>query len=331
MRLDRLLQMVVMLVNRKRVKAQELAEYFGVSVRTVYRDAETISLAGIPVVTYQGLNGGLGIAEGYRLDRTVMSEEELASVMIALKSVSSSIKDAHSEAVQEKIRAVVPESQASRFKERTDSVRIDFGPWGHRPGLMNDVELLKKAIGDKRKVCFIYCNAKGENEARTVEPYTLVLKNSHWYLYAYCLLRGGFRFFKLSRMRETEVLAEAFLKRDINLDELPWEQEWQKPSSTVPLLLRFPKELRPLLEDWFGVEQIKDCLSDSGFNSTHPSPGSSGFLLVQATFPEDEWLYGYLLSFGSKLEILEPERVRERVRTMAEQVVALYSKPVPKT
>lgn len=315
MRMDRLLNMVVLLVNRKRVRAKDLAEHFGVTVRTVYRDIDTICQAGIPVVSYPGLNGGLGIAEGYRLDRTVLSEEELASVMVALRSVSSSYEDAHAAAVQEKIRAVVTEGQAERFRERTESIRIDFSPWGSHPRLKEDVELLKSAIESKHTVRFQYCSVKGEMLSREAEPYTLVLKNNHWYLYGYCLLRQEFRMFKLSRMGELERLDKTFRRREVDADELPWERERrQMPTRYAAMVLRFPVELRLLVDDWFGREQAV------------PEPGREDrFLLVRATWPEDEWLYGFLLSLGDRMEIVEPLRLREHIRHLAERIVRMYS------
>lgn len=314
MRMDRLLNMVVLLVNRKRIKAKELAEHFGISVRTVYRDVDTICQAGIPVITYPGLNGGLGIAEGYRLDRTVLSEEELASVMVALKSVSTSLGDTHTTAVQQKIQAVITDRQAERFRERTESIRVDFSPWGSDPRLKGDVEALKEAIESKRCARFIYCNAKGERMPRQVEPYTLVLKNRSWYLYAYCLTRVDFRFFKLARIRELQLLEDSFVRRDINLDELPWEQEW-RGADRISLVLRFRSAIRPLVEDWFGVEQVEDAVDTTG----------EDFLIVRTEMPEDEWLNGFLLSFGDRMEILEPAHFRQKLKNYAERVVALYS------
>lgn len=343
-----MLQMAVMLVNRRRIKAKELAEFFGVSVRTIYRDAETISLAGIPIVAYPGLHGGLGIAEGYRMDRTVLSEEELAGMMLALQTVSGSLRDTRTEAAQEKLKALVTGVQAERFRDQMDSVRIDFGPWAHASALKAGVELLKAAIAAREIVGFTYCNARGETVFRNAEPYTLVLKNNHWYLYAFCLLKEEFRLFKVNRMRELAGTGQYFVKRELQLDEPPpWEQEWMSPARTVSLVLRFSREVRVLVEDWFGVDQVleempeaKETLEgESGFQERRQrdagleaadkesgSPASApGWLYVQVTLPEDDWLYSYLLSFGSRLEIVRPERVRQRVRSMAEEVAALYS------
>jgi predicted DNA-binding transcriptional regulator YafY len=333
--------MVIMLVNHRRIKAKELAEHFGVSVRTVYRDAETISLAGIPVVSFPGAHGGLGIADGFRLDRTAFSDNELASVMMALKSVAGTYTDVHNQAAQGKIQAIVTEKQADMLRIKTESVRVDPSPWGHTIRIKQDIELLKNAIERLRTVIFVYSGANGKTEGREVEPYTLVLKNHRWYLYAYCLLRDGFRFFKLARMKELKQGEASFIRRQVNLDDLPWEQQWQKPEQTVELVLRFPAELKTLAEDWFGVEQVMEERSAckrtigetggeaSGRNGKEGGCASStalaGSLLVHTALPENEWLYSYLLSFGPRMEVMEPARLRERIRSMAEQIVAVYS------
>jgi predicted DNA-binding transcriptional regulator YafY len=313
MRMDRLLNMVVLLANRKRVRAKELAEQFGISVRTVYRDVDTICQAGIPIVSFPGLNGGLGIADGYRLDRNVFSEDELASVMVALQGVAGSYGDPHAASVQEKIRAAVAGHRTDRFRERSESIRIDYSGWGSAPHLKERVELLKEAVENRCRVRFEYGNAKGELLRREAEPYTLVLKNGSWYLHAYCLTRREFRLFKLARMRSLEATDRIFERRDIEAEQLPWEGDRPASAPHVSLVLRFPAELRLLAEDWFGAEAVG------------PEPGTAGrSILARITWPEDEWLYGYLLSFGDRMEIVEPERMRVKIRDTALRIAKLY-------
>ncbi|WP_438447704.1 helix-turn-helix transcriptional regulator [Gorillibacterium sp. sgz5001074] len=314
MRLDRLLHMVVLLANRKRVRAKDLADEFGVSVRTVYRDIDTICQAGIPIVSFPGMNGGLGIADGYRLDRNVFSVDELASVMVALDGVAGSIGDPHAAAVQDKIRAVMAGRPSERFRQRTESIRIDYNAWGSAPWLKERVEMLRDALENNRLVRFQYGSAKGELLGREAEPYTLVLKNGTWYLYAFCRSRGDFRLFKLARMGELELTGEGFERRELDPESAPWEGDRAAPAPHVPMVLRFPAELRLLAEDWFGIDAVE------------PEPGSDGrTVLARAAWPEDEWLYGYLLSFGDRMEIVEPARLRERIRDMALRIVMQYS------
>ncbi len=249
--------MVAILANRRQMKAQELAEHFGVSVRTIYRDADTISLAGFPIVSYPGAGGGLGIAEGFRLDRTVLSEEELSSVLLALHSTSGLWPGEAGSATLEKLKAVLAgacqaEAGHTRLLEGMDNLHFDHTPWNRPGGVAEELALLRQGIEACCLVCFRYLSSEGEAGERLVEPYTLVMKSGQWYLYAYCLLRQGFRLFRLSRLREPEVTAEQFRRREIEPDALPWNNQWPMEGCLVELKLRLPARLRPLAEEWFG-------------------------------------------------------------------------------
>lgn len=313
MKMDRLLHMVILLLNRRRMKARELADTLGVTVRTVYRDMESLCQAGIPLVTYQGQNGGIGIAEGYRLDRTVMTDEEWASVMVALKSLSKSYTGSNAAALVEKLRTVMPEQRES-FRVKTESVLIDFSPWGADARTEEKVRLLKEAVESGRMVAFAYTSAKNETLDRRVEPHTLVLKGQSWYLYGWCGSRQDFRLFKLSRMREIRVLQEGFARREVRLDQWDLAEEWNR-SGTVEVLLRFEPGLRMVVEDRFGVEQVE--------------LDEAGRVLVRFAYREDEWLYGFLLSFGPGAEVLEPPHLREILRDRASRIAAMYD-PIEK-
>lgn len=119
---------------------------------------------------------------------------------------------------------------------------------------------------------------------RAVDPYTLVLKGHNWYLYGYCRLRQEFRLFKVSRMKDIEMQNDNYQRVDINLEEMPWDREWHSPKNTTNLVLRFDENVRAVVEEWFGIENVQ--------------PGDSGSFIVKTSFPEDDWLYGFILSFG---------------------------------
>lgn len=142
-----------------------------------------------------------------------------------------------------------------------------------------------------------------------VEPHTLVYKGYHWYLYAFCCEKKAFRLFKLNRMKEITMESEEFQRHPVNLENLPWKREWHAPQNTVELLLRFDPSMESLVVEWFGIENVTvdqhDCL-------------------VKVTYPKGEWVIGYLLSFGSKVEVLKPEWVRESVREMAADILKIY-------
>ncbi|CAN7719459.1 HTH domain-containing protein [Paenibacillus sp. LjRoot153] len=161
MKLDRLLSIIILLLNRRRMQAKELAERFEVSLRTIYRDIEAINGAGIPIVTYQGTNGGIGVAEGYRLDRNVMTNDELAAIVTALRSTSTSYGNEQHLQLMEKINSVIPPAFSEEFRHMASRVMIDYSPWDGNERLRPKLQLLKEAIDNCRIVGFIYSNAEG--------------------------------------------------------------------------------------------------------------------------------------------------------------------------
>lgn len=310
MKIDRLLNIIILLLNRPIVQAKDLAERFEVSIRTIYRDIDAINQAGIPIVTYQGANGGIGLAEGYRLDRNLLTNEELAAIVTALQSVSSSYPDEGHAMLVEKISSIIPASQAEDFQFRTKQFVVDLSPWGNHDKLEAMILTLKKAIEERQAVRFSYRNAEGEATERTVHPYTLVLKGHAWYLYAYCTGKLGFRFFKLVRMKRLEPLDSRFEREDISLEERPWDKEWHAPERTVSLTLRFGPGIRHAAEEWFGAESLQD--------------DETGHSIANVSLPDNAWLYGFILSFGPEAEVLEPESVRHRIRDLAAGIAANY-------
>lgn len=310
-KLDRLLAITMTLINRKRIQAKDLAEMFDVSVRTIYRDIEALSLAGIPITTFQGKDGGIGIIDGYRMDKNMLTNDEFASIVSALKTVSS-YSDTHMETVLDKIQGIIPERESELFRAKTEQVFVDLSPWDNDLYLKNKINILKSAIQSFHSVSFVYCNAKGEASERSVDPYTLILKGQQWYLYSYCHLKNAFRLFKLSRMREIVVIDKIYHRSVINLEEIPWQKEWNNSRNTIQLVLKFDEGVRVFIEERFGVENIIYA--------------ANGSCIVKASFPEDEWIYGFILSFGHRVEVLEPEHVRIKVNEIAGRIQEIYGR-----
>lgn len=311
MKLDRLVSILVVLLRKERVQARELAEMFDVSVRTILRDVEAINLAGIPVVTYQGANGGIGIAEGFRLDRSVLTRDEIASVITLLKGVARSIPDKRNEILVEKFKNTLSKSQLDTLNSQLNQVVIDLSPWGENEGLKENMSHIKNAIENKREISFLYMDSEGNKTNRLVEPYSLVLKAQKWYMYGWCCTRQDFRLFKLSRMKDLSVSEKTFNPREVSMEELPWDIEWTKQGKLVSLELVFEKEMETIALEWFG-EDAEKC--------------DDGRLMVRAHLPENNWLYGFLLSFGTGLEVLSPPHIRAVLKDIAGGIYKKYSK-----
>ncbi len=312
MKIDRLIAIIVTLIRRKRISARELAEMFDVSIRTIYRDVDAINQAGIPIITYPGMNGGVGIAEGYKLDRNVLSNNELAAIVTALQGISTTPGNVNNRVLLEKLKSTVPQSHLEAFNLKTQQFFVDLSMWGKNEILEGKIEKLKTAIELSNQVVLDYCNMKGETTTRKVEPYTLILKGQKWYLYAYCKKRNDFRLFKLSRIRGISNTGTAFERMEINLDDLPWNMEWKDLGKMTVLTLLFDKEVKTAAEEWFGVENVV--------------PRPDGKFIVKASLPEDNWLYGFILSFGNHVEVIEPEYFREAIRNVACDICKIYKK-----
>ncbi|MFC3768473.1 helix-turn-helix transcriptional regulator [Paenibacillus sp. GCM10012303] len=312
MRLERLLAILMLIVNRKRISAAELAEKMEVSVRTIYRDIETLCQAGFPLVSYQGVTGGFEMMDGYRLDRTALTFDEISSVLSALKGMSRALDDTRYGTTIEKYTSLLGDTEKESVRFWQDRLVIDMNPWGSDGVMKHKVALIRESLQEDRTVKFGYSSVNGEPTTREVEPMTLLLKGASWYLYAYCPLRNDYRLFRLSRMSGLAVTGNRFERREHPpMEEADWGRMWEMNSKPVTLKLRFPPDMRARVEELFGVERLV----------TAPD----GFLLVTQTYPEDEWIYGFLLSFGSKVEVLEPERVRLLIRDRAKEMVSLYS------
>ncbi|GAA0336848.1 YafY family protein [Oceanobacillus oncorhynchi subsp. oncorhynchi] len=310
MKLERLLSIIILLINHRMLQAKDLAERFEVSMRTIYRDIEAINAAGIPIVTYQGVHGGIGLAEGYRLDRNLLTNDELATIVTALRSISTSYEKVQHQQLMEKMNSVVHPGDAEAFQSKTSRVLIDYSPWDNSVHLQEKLKCIEKAIDTCLFIVFTYSDAQGKITQRTAEPHTLILKGRQWYVQAYCIDREQFRLFKLRRIKNLSVDAElSFTPRP-----LPEQKQINGKQSSISnnneVVLSFQKEARHLAEDWFNAEELV--------------PTEDGAWLVKKAYPEDEWLYSFILSFGPHVEVLEPVHLRDVIAERAVQIAKIY-------
>lgn len=272
--------------------ARELAERLEVSVRTVYRDVDALSAAGVPILATRGKNGGVSLMEHYVLDRALFSEEEQRQILLALRSLPAGMaQDALS-----KLSALFRRSEA-------DWLRVDLSRWGNAGADRAKFDTVKGAILAGRALEFTYVSAAGQYTSRRVLPARLVFKGQAWYLQAYCLTKEEYRTFRLSRVLDLAVTEETF---DRALDPPPIEGDAAVSPAAVTLTLRFVPEL---------VYRVYD-----EFDPASAVREADGFLTLRTELPEDDWLYGYLLSFGGGVEVLSPAHVRQRLGAMAKHI-----------
>lgn len=301
MKINRLLEITILLMNKGTVTAKELADRFEVSTRTIYRDIDVLSSAGVPVFTNKGNGGGISLLENYSLNKALMSEHESESLVLALKTLQAT-KYPEIDAVLNKIGAVFKTAAAN------DWVYIDFSPWSSNPNEYNKFIDIKKSILERRVITFDYVNSGGGRKNRSIEPMRLIFKGQAWYLWGYCRIRQDFRTFRISRIKNLSLSNEAFKQR------IPESLEKQKPSENskelVTLKLRFYPEVLYRLYDDFDDEFI--------------TKNADGSCDVTVTFPEDEWVYGYILSFGCFVKVMEPEHIRRIVAGRMRKSLEFY-------
>ncbi len=302
MKINRLLEITTILLNKKTITAAELANRFGVSTRTIYRDIDVLSASGVPVYCSQGAGGGISILEDYTVNRTALSDSERDSVLLALQTLQST-RYPEIDTVLEKLGSI--------FKTTaTDWISIEFSPWGSNPNAYNKFTDIKHAILQSRVIEIDYINAFNKKTSRKIEPLRLIFKAQAWYLWGFCLQRQDYRTFRISRVKKVRVTDERFDRTKLRNTEQKQDDE---PSlrQDVHLVLRFHDDVLYRLYDDYDDEQLRD--------------NGDGTVTLDIVFPEDEWVYGYILSFGMSVDVIEPEHIKDIIRERAEGIVRKYS------
>jgi predicted DNA-binding transcriptional regulator YafY len=295
MRAERLLSLLLDLADGKTHSSAELARKFGVSVRSVYRDMELLSGMGFPIEAEAGRDGGYRVLPGFTFDRSVLGESELAAVAAALGGIERATGSGEAEAARSKLAALLGKAPA----RRKSWIRIELGQ-GERD--RERIEVLRRAIDEGRLVRLRYRDAEGRTSERPVEPCAVVYLWQSWYLWAYCRLRDGFRLFKLSRVESVQGLMERFEPRP-EPSENAWREAWES-SPEVEVILEIVPEAGARSDEWFGPQETT----------------AGGGRLVRASFPENDWLLGFLLSFGEGLRVISPESLARNLAERARRV-----------
>lgn len=298
MKIDRLFSIVQILVNKRSITAGELAKHFNVSVRTIYRDIDVLSTNGVPVYCAQGKGGGIYILDNYMIDKTMLSDEEQKQVLLSLQSVNATGQIDVEDSIT-KLRNVFK-------KNNTDWIEIDFSNWEQSDNEKEIFEAIKGSIINSKVIEFSYFSTKGEISTRTIEPYRLVFKGYQWYIYGFCRMRNDFRFFKLTRIDNLKVLDEIFKsKQEITINK--------KYNTDNQEIIKVKMKISPRMAARVYDEFRKGAIEFDGEN-----------FIVEANIPKNEYLYTYILGYGSDLEVLEPIEVRLGVKKILEGILKKY-------
>lgn len=312
MKIDRLLGMVMYLLNRKVVSATTLAEKFDVSVRTIQRDINSLTMAGIPIVSFHGSSGGYGIMDNFKLDKQIMDIDDYLYIIKALKSLSSAYENDKIGKALEKVLAIVPEQNKEDFKKLNSKLSIDLSVLKENNILEESISLVENAIDQKRVIRFTYTNSKYQESMRNTEPISIIYKWYAWYMIAYCYKAEDYRLFRVSRIRDVKVLNKNFANEHTDTDSIIRKCFNSDKRKYMNIKLLCEPEIRVSVEDYFSNGNIIEK--------------KDGQFILEISLPENEqhWL-GKILSYGKKVKVIEPLRLEKIILKTVKEIERLYT------
>lgn len=297
MQINRLFEIIYILLERKTVTARELATHFEVSVRTIYRDIEILSTAGIPVYMSKGKGGGISLLPDFVLNKTVLTDDEKKNILSSLRAVNAMNLPKTDTALQ-KLSTLFGESN-------TDWIEVNFSSWANAEEECKTFDMIKSAILIKKVISLSYSNAKGEQTVRKVEPLKLCFKSGAWYLYGYCKIKYDYRFFKLKRIKNLIITDEGFSRMP---PSRIFSQDHIFQGEYITLKLKLSSKVAYRVYDEFdNYKQLED-----------------GSFLAEISYPKGKWISSYISTFGSDCEVLEPQYIRDEIKNELQKTLNYY-------
>ena len=312
MKINRIITIIMILLQKDRISAKVLSEKLDVSLRTIYRDIQVIERAGIPIITYAGSQGGIGILKDYKISKGLFTKDDVTVLLKGLNLLSSPIlSDNEKSLTQEKIKSFLTQQELNDLGNELNQLAVDLSPWFLKQNNNNNnkIAIIKVALSQQLLLSFDYVKIKHDTISRLIEPYQLLFKEKEWYLQGYCLNRNDFRLFKLLKMSNVHKTDINFTKRS-NPDMVSlFKRDMKKKVFKIKLLI-----------DSSILERILDYCDEKDIN-----PFDDNKYLVDFDFIEDDYSYGILMSFGHQCLCLEPEHVRHKLIQRTEKLRRLYN------
>lgn len=302
MKIDRLIGILSILLQRDRVTAAELAEKFEVSRRTIVRDIEDLCKAGIPVAASQGRGGGISVMEGFRIDRTLLSEEDMKAILTGLQSLDSVSESKRYRRIMDKLDA----KNTAETVSAGNSIIVDLSSWD-KSAVSLKLETVRSAAENRKRLGFMYYSPE-RTERREIEPYRLVFQWSSWYVWGFCTKRNDYRMFKLTRMTDLAV-GEEFVPRDIpaySCDKL------RHAKGGIAVKVRFDSSVKWRLVDEFGAENLPSADDEDGS------------ITLDFTWSDVPSFFSYIAGFREAAEIIAPEEYRREFSELLENMLKKY-------
>ncbi|WP_408892131.1 helix-turn-helix transcriptional regulator [Paenibacillus taichungensis] len=300
-KIERLISIIMILLQKNVVSATEFAKLFNVSKRTILRDMETLGLSNIPIYAINGVNGGYGIMDEYKIDKRLLSSKDLENILTALGGLGKILFSDEVESTLKKIESMIGSTTSG------GTIQLSFYNWDGRPEIVQILKTCQEAIEQGRLLTFGYIDQSGVKSQRRVEPYQLQFSEMSWYLKGFCLDRMEYRTFKLSRTDNLKIDIETFVARDY-VTEQKTEQYYQPKLIKIKVLIS--RRIKDQFIERYGQKRIE------AYNSE--------LFIAEIDMPQNHFGFRFLASFGTDLEILEPKAYVEEFREFLNAMINKY-------
>ncbi|MDE7440328.1 MAG: YafY family transcriptional regulator [Clostridia bacterium] len=298
-----MIDIMMLLLSKRKLSAQEIASRYDISQRSVYRYIDELNLCGVPVDVQRGRYGGISIADTFRLPSWYFTREEYTATINALNAMSSQVSDKSVISALDKLQ-----SQQKLDKQNPNvcgNIIVDGGTWGDSKKFSDKMRVCETAVNERKSLLIDYISREGEHSKRVIDPYFLIFKQNVWYIYSFCHTKQTFRTFKVGRIKQASFTGETFEKKEITRDEINLNFYYNSVTM-VDVTLEIEKATLPDAEDWLGMDNIE--------------PRGNKFI-ARITAPDDGGLVNQILSYGGTVKVLEPLDLREKVRAAAEKIL----------
>ncbi|MBQ8885192.1 MAG: YafY family transcriptional regulator [Clostridia bacterium] len=296
-----------LLVKRK-MTAPEIAEKYNLSVRTVYRYVDDLTLGGVPVTIERGRSGGICISDTYKLPMNFMTAQEYESAIEALEAMYTQLPEERFVRAKNKLSAQLKtEKRELTLSGNLSTILVDGGTWGDTRRFSDKMRLMEHCVRESAVLNIEYDSRVGEHTRRKIEPHLLVYKQSVWYIYAFCRNQRAFRLFRLGRISKAVLTDEKFIRRPFSRDDIPLN--YWTDSETVDVRIEIEKSAFADAQDWLGGENLKQ---------------TGEKWLAEVTLPNDEVLVKKIMALGGGAKVLSPFSLAEKVRASATELLKAY-------
>lgn len=299
-----MIDIMMLLLSKRKLNAQEIANRYDISQRSVYRYVNELSLCGVPVAVSRGRYGGISIADTFRLPSNFFTPEEYDATVNALNAMSSQVSDKNVLSALEKLQS--QQKADKRASNVCGNIIVDGGTWGDSKKFSDKMRVCERAVNEKKSLLIDYISREGEHTKRVIDPYVLIFKQNVWYVYAFCHTKQTFRTFKIGRIKQASFTGNTFERKEITRDEINLNFYYNSVTM-VDVTLEIEKAALPDAEEWLGMDNIE--------------PRGNAFI-AHVTAPDDGGLVNQILSYGGAVKVLEPLDLREKVRAAAQKILS---------